>query len=80
MSKAQGMPLNTIVIAAIALIVMVIIIMIFTGRIGNFNSGIDDCASKGGEPSSDGTCDLGSVKIPMKKEGEYCCVPLSDNK
>lgn len=34
--KAQGLSLNTIVIAAIVLIVLVVLILIFTGRMGDF--------------------------------------------
>ena len=34
--KGQGLPLNTIVIAAIVLIVMVVLIMIFTGSMGKW--------------------------------------------
>ena len=39
MKKAQGLPLNAIVIAALVLIVLVVLILIFTGRIGGFSSG-----------------------------------------
>ena len=34
--KAQGISINTIIIAAIALIVLVVLVAIFTGRIGLF--------------------------------------------
>lgn len=39
--KAQGLSLNTIIIAAIGLAVLVILFAVFTGRIGNFNEGVD---------------------------------------
>ena len=42
MSKAQGMPINVIIVAAISLIVLVVLVAIFTGRIGGLNKGIDD--------------------------------------
>ena len=38
--KAQGISINTIIIAAIALIVLVVLVMIFTGRMGVFTTGI----------------------------------------
>lgn len=45
--KAQGLSLTTIIVAAIALIVMVVLVMIFTGRIGvfreQFNPNEDVC-------------------------------------
>ncbi|HLC66646.1 MAG TPA: hypothetical protein VJK52_03320 [Candidatus Nanoarchaeia archaeon] len=34
--KAQGISINTIIIAAIALIVLVVLVAIFTGRMGDF--------------------------------------------
>jgi len=39
--KAQGLSLNTIIIAAIGLAVLVILFAVFTGRIGGFNKGLD---------------------------------------
>ena len=41
--KAQGLPLNTIIIAALVLIVLVLLVLIFTGRINLFQKGIDTC-------------------------------------
>lgn len=40
MKKAQGLPLNTIIIAAIVLIVLIVLWAIFTGRMGKFTSGL----------------------------------------
>ncbi len=42
MKKAQGLSLNTIVIAALALLVLVVLVLIFTGRIGKFGQGVDE--------------------------------------
>ena len=38
--KGQGLSLNTIIIASIVLIVLVVLIMIFTGQMGNFIRGL----------------------------------------
>ena len=40
--KAQGLPLNTIVIAAIVLVVLVVLIMIFTGSMGNWTGNVKE--------------------------------------
>ncbi|MFC1768439.1 hypothetical protein ACFLZX_01620 [Nanoarchaeota archaeon] len=40
MKKGQGISLNTIIIAAIALIVLVVIIAVFTGRMGGWTVGL----------------------------------------
>ena len=53
-TRAQGISINTIIIAAIALIVLVVLVAIFTGRIGLFSKGIGDvstCNSLGGSCS-----------------------------
>ena len=56
--KAQGLPMNTIVIAALVLVVMVVLILIFTGNIGGWVGDVDktetsamaraECLGKGG--------------------------------
>ena len=80
--KAQGLSLNTIIIAVIVLIVLVILILIFSGKIGGFRRGINAC---------DGTCessssDCGDDKNPIylincdddgdgkADDGNYCCM------
>lgn len=40
MKKAQGLSLNTIIIAAIVLIVLIVLWAIFTGRMGGFTKGV----------------------------------------
>ncbi len=39
--KGQGLSLNVIIIAALALIVLVVLVAIFTGQIGGFKTGVD---------------------------------------
>ena len=40
--KAQGLPLNTIVIALLVVVVLVVIILAFTTNIGGFNTQVRD--------------------------------------
>ena len=40
--KAQGLPMNTIVIAALVLVVMIVLILIFTGNIGGWRQDVED--------------------------------------
>jgi hypothetical protein len=55
--KAQGISINTIIIAAIALIVMVLVILIFTGNIRNFRKSAGSCEGNGGVcVASEDTC------------------------
>ena len=43
--KGQSISINTIIIAAIALAVLVVLFAIFTGRIGKFSTGVNNAAS-----------------------------------
>ncbi|MBI2647287.1 hypothetical protein HYW99_02315 [Candidatus Woesearchaeota archaeon] len=47
--KGQSISINTIIVAAIALAVLVVLFAIFTGRMGSFSRGVsetDTCAQK----------------------------------
>ena len=49
MNKGQSISINTIIVAAIALAVLVVLFAIFTGRLGGFTKGVqetDTCAQK----------------------------------
>jgi hypothetical protein len=71
--KAQGLSMNVIVAAAIALIVLVVVISIFYGKSNVFSKGLDDCSSKGGKCVPESQCGLGKLYI-CQKEGEVCCI------
>ncbi len=49
MSKGQGLSITTIVVAAIALLILVVLVAVFTGQFGGFAVGVKDCRSKGGD-------------------------------
>lgn len=89
MKKAQSLSLNTIVIAALVLIVFVVLVFIFTGRISIFAGDVSSCESQGGTCSVT-ECDVStSVKLSFtqakcsekldannQKIVQYCCIPL----
>jgi len=56
MKKAQGISMNTIIIAAIALLVLVILAVIFTGRMGDWSKKTRECKNNGGECLSKDEC------------------------
>ncbi len=55
--RGQGLPMNTIVIAAIVLIVMVVLIYIFVGSMGQTTQKLQSCTEKGGHCSRTITCE-----------------------
>ncbi|MBW2974308.1 hypothetical protein KY366_01190 [Candidatus Woesearchaeota archaeon] len=88
MKKGQGLSLNTIIIAAIVLIVLVVLWAIFTGRMGVFSKGLSD-VTKGGSCSESG----GVVRLETEggcneecpaiygnfkdvSTGQVCCRPI----
>ena len=83
--KAQGMPLNTIVLAALVLIVLVILVLIFSGRINLFRGGLSSCE---GTCETSAQCANGNIGIYMKgctqtgssyAEGaDYCCTAKAE--
>jgi len=75
--RGQGLPMNTIVIAAIVLVVMVVLILIFTGRMGGFTQDIQQCTAKGGECVGTTECTQGNViEGKCDKTDEICCVKI----
>ena len=89
MRKGQSISINTIIVAAIALAVLVVLFAIFTGRLGGFTKGVqetDTCAQKcsslnmkpGDHPIDENTksCTLGQYIAGTYVDGRYgcCCV------
>lgn len=62
--KAQ-LSLNTIIIAAIVLIVLIVLWSIFAGRMGSFTSGVAECRSD---------CKLKSRCLAVASEGHKTCL------
>ena len=81
--KAQGLSINTIIIAAIALIVLVVLVAIFTGRLGIFSSELTKksegltCAEQGGDwlgvECSGDSIELFGAKDQKDNLGKNCC-------
>ena len=80
--KAQGLSLNTVVIAAIVLIVLVVLIGIFTGSLGRFVEGFLG-TSQNSCPIEDQKTECNSFTEkpifgpfePKLAEGKKCCQP-----
>lgn len=82
--KAQGISLNAIIIAALALLVLVVLSVIFMGRMADFGGAVSSCENKGGTCAfeSDG-CGEGKREYTAWKcpdidevENEICCIAI----
>ncbi len=49
MKKAQGMPINTVIIAILALLVLAVVAFIFIRQNRDINNGLGNCETRGGE-------------------------------
>ena len=75
--KSQGLSVNVIIIAALALIVLVVLTVIFTGRIKIFSQTLEDCESKQGNCKV--SCGPDETKITnakCSKEKPVCCIKV----
>ena len=84
--RGQSISINTIIVAAIALAVLVVLFAIFTGRLGGFTKGVqetDTCAQKCLSINADvgktltefdKSCNTGESSIAgTYKDGQYGC-------
>jgi hypothetical protein len=69
--KGQGLSLNVIIVAAIALIVLIVLWAVFTGRMGQTVSELPKCRGKG----SATPCPTGYVNEPNTNY-PYCCIAI----
>tara|TARA_Y100000310_G_scaffold312687_1_gene360239 strand:+ start:35 stop:292 length:258 start_codon:yes stop_codon:yes gene_type:complete len=69
--KAQGLPLNVIIIAVIVLVVLVVIWVIFTGRLTTFSEQLNECR---GYPR-DTPCNEGFANMP-DTNAPFCCISV----
>ncbi|MFH1409377.1 MAG: hypothetical protein ABIH34_05695 [Nanoarchaeota archaeon] len=82
--RGQGLPMNTIVVAALVLIVLVVLLLAFTGRIDLFKKSVNSCGILAGGScktpvSQDKPCEEGWGAVPDVGEcgaDKVCCIPL----
>ena len=75
--KAQGISMNVIIIAAIALLVLVILSVIFIGRMGSFGEETGSCESQAGTCYDGSSCPQGTAKRNLKcGDAQVCCISV----
>jgi hypothetical protein len=67
--QAQGISINVIIVAAIALLVLVVLSVIFLGRFNIFSQETASCESQGGQ------CIVGSCPQGMATFKAWTCTP-----
>ena len=61
--KSQGMPVNVIIIAVLALIVLLVLTVIFTGRVRIFSSTLESCSAKQGQCETGPLCPTNKAMV-----------------
>ena len=84
--RSQGLSINVLIVAAIALIVLVVLAAMFTGRVKIFSEGLQSCRSQQGECESgiscpDNTALVTNAKCPESDDDKnnnrnLCCVSI----
>jgi cytochrome oxidase Cu insertion factor (SCO1/SenC/PrrC family) len=86
MKKGQGLPVNVIIIAAIALLVLVVLSVIFVGNVAPINPAVKNCEEAGGLCRSVASgCFEGESQTSARQclEGRtvdqtrVCCLPVA---
>lgn len=80
--KAQSISMNTIVIAAIALLVLIVLAAIFTGRTKIFGSEIKKCENLGGDCVGRRVCAANEKEITgafCPQSAPKCCLVLYED-
>ena len=79
--KGQSISINTIIVAAIALAVLVVLFAIFTGRLGGFTKGVqetDTCAQKCSSLNMPNSADLTQPECTQRPSGTFIAGKYSD--
>lgn len=84
MKKAQGMSLNVIVVAALVVLVLIVLSIIFIRSSGKFSGNVASCEVQGGkcaaacEDVAYGTEDYTVERndLSCSQEGETCCLKI----
>jgi hypothetical protein len=72
MRRAQGLSMQTIILAALGIVILIVLIAVFTGKIRFFSSNVGgSCTEQGGKCSPDGSCSSVEGK-PIKIWAQGC--------
>lgn len=72
--KAQSISLNTVVIAALALLVLIVMALVFTGKIKVFGTESRKCSNQGGACESG--CEANEQEIANTECAVKCCLDI----
>ena len=67
--------------AVLALVVMIILLLLFTGKTDTLEDGVSGCAGKGGQCESDDSCSSGTLEAPFTcpNPDDLCCIGFGND-
>ena len=73
--KAQSISLTTIIVAVLCLVVLVVLIFIFRGKMGLFNNSAEQCGIAGGTCVTESECSAEKQRIQAEcpDSKPVCC-------
>lgn len=71
--RGQGMPLNVIIIAALCLLVLIVLMVMFSDRISIFGRDVTGCEKRDGICITSGDCPQGYVRAYFECDTGACC-------
>ena len=81
--KAMELPINVIIVAALALVVLLVLFILFTGRVRIFSEGLQSCAAKQGQcyenqcpPNAALVTNTNCPENDPTKNKKLCCVQV----
>lgn len=85
MKKAQGMSLNVIVVAAIVVLILIVLSVIFIRGTGSFVESVASCERKGGQCAVEcGSIVYGTEEYTIRdfdarcSDGQVCCLKVGN--
>jgi len=72
--KAEGLPINIIIIAAMGLAVLVVFFITFTSEASNFSKAVLTCEAKGGQCIDTKECVYQKTTFSCPKKEQVCCI------
>ena len=75
MKRGQAFSIETVVMATLALITLIVLVLIFTGKLGAFSKQSESCTLKGGNciPLQE-PCTLPGYDYQCPGTEEHCCL------
>ncbi len=78
--KKGDLTIQVVVLAALALIFLIVVVFVMTGKIQLFSKGLGDCENKGGQCLPEGSCYGTESSFTCQEETDVCCLSTCEGR